>query len=239
MAVSARCSRNAAACLLGSSVLLRQKADELRFGQTRSHLLPPRKKYECNSVGRILLPQPCGKHLILRGFAIVVLGEGHFYMRYSQTGVPKRPSKRFGRPSEFHVARHRSHQTRQMPPVNFVRLCGCHNVNEGDSDLELHDLRSSQRKTLLSRPARPHLPAVLRRAARGDARLPQRLLLSAAGAGSTRSRVPRIRFDPGRCFSRLKFRSSSLYEREHLLMGLTYALAKAAQRRPHSERSAI
>src|SRR5580698_10667616 len=42
-------------------ILFRQKADELRFGQTRCHVLPPRKKCDVIPLAAILLPQPCGK----------------------------------------------------------------------------------------------------------------------------------------------------------------------------------
>src|SRR5580692_2065377 len=42
-------------------ILLRQKADELRFSQTRCHVLPPRKKCDVIPLAAILLPQPCGK----------------------------------------------------------------------------------------------------------------------------------------------------------------------------------
>src|SRR5271169_6378272 len=48
-------------------ILLRQQADELRFSQTSSHLLPPRKN-QFNTSGRYLIPIACGKHLILRWF---------------------------------------------------------------------------------------------------------------------------------------------------------------------------
>src|ERR1700723_4739476 len=42
-------------------ILLRQKADELRFSQTRCHVIPPRKKCDVIPLAAILLPQPCGK----------------------------------------------------------------------------------------------------------------------------------------------------------------------------------
>src|SRR3954471_21482571 len=50
--------------------------------------------------------------------------------------------------------------------------------------IELRDLRNSKGKALLPGGARAHLPAMLWRTAGSDAGLPERLSLSAAGAGA-------------------------------------------------------
>ena len=94
--------------------------------------------------------------------------------------------------------------------------------------IELRYLRNSQRETFLSRGARAHLPAVLRRTARSHARLSERLSISVTGTRARKAAL--VRSDRSRgLFLQVEVSDQFMYEKEHLLMGLTFALAKAAR----------
>ena len=90
-------------------------------------------------------------------------------------------------------------------------------------------MRDSQGKAFLSGRTRPHLPPVLRRAARGDLDCPRDCPYLQQAREHEKPR-PADQFDRESLFLQVEIAEQFLYEHEHLLMGLSYALAR--QRKP-------